>query len=104
MQLHAFKICDVVVFCRVDLLLPSIFCLTEVGHITVADFDCVAVKDIVKHIIFRKLFVIDFKERSGPTFVATFLLKGRLNQIMFLWRYLVVEFEDCVMLGVNVSR
>ena len=39
--------------------------LLEVGHATVADFHCVPVKDLVKHMIFRKLFVEDLKERSS---------------------------------------
>ena len=39
--------------------------LLEVGHATVADLDCVTVEDFVEHMIFRELFVEDFKERSS---------------------------------------
>ena len=39
--------------------------LLEVGHATVADLDCVMVEDFVEHMIFRELFVEDFKEHSS---------------------------------------
>ena len=39
--------------------------LLEVGHATVADLDCVTVEDFVEHMIFRELFVEDFKECSS---------------------------------------
>ena len=39
--------------------------LLEDGHATVADLDCVTVEDFVQYMIFRELFVEDFKERSS---------------------------------------
>ena len=45
--MHAFESGVVDVFYKVDLLI-----LFEVGHATVADLDCVAVKDFVEHINF----------------------------------------------------
>ena len=39
--------------------------LFEVGHATVAVLDRVTVEDFVQYMIFRELFVEDFKERSS---------------------------------------
>ena len=39
--------------------------LLEVELATVADLDRVTVEDFVEHMIFRELFVGDFKERSS---------------------------------------
>ena len=77
--------------------------LLEVGHATVAHLDCVTVEDFVKHMIFRELFVEDFKER--PSNVGSHVLAKRCvipNDVSV--RFLLVEFEECVMRGVKVSR
>lgn len=67
--------------------------LLEVGHATEADLDCVA----VEYSSLRSL------RNVRSTFVAKFLLKGGLYEMMFLWQFHLVEFKDCVMLCVNVS-
>ena len=77
--------------------------LLEVGHATVADLDCVTVEDFVEHMIFRELFVENFKECSSNVGSHVFA-KRWLYQMMFLWWFLLVEFKDCVMCGVKVSR
>ena len=51
-QLYAFEVGVVDVFCKVDFFL-TVNLLFEVRHATVADLDCVAVKDYVEHMTFR---------------------------------------------------
>ena len=65
-QLHAFKIGGAVIFCNIQCrFVATINFLLEAGHPTVADLDCVLVEDLVKHVIFRELFIVDL-EKSLP--------------------------------------
>ena len=50
---------------------------------TIADFYAVSVKDLVEAVVWGKMLSSRFKKYS-PIFVDTYLLKGRLNQIIFL--------------------
>ena len=58
------------------------YCFHAFGA-TIADFDAVSVKDLVEAVVLRKCLSSRFKKYL-PIFVVTFLLKGRLNQIIFL--------------------
>ena len=60
--------------------MPIVF-LLYAGHTAVTDLNCVAVKDLVQRVVVRNSSSRIFK-KDHPTFVATFLLKGRLYQII----------------------
>ena len=52
----------------------------------IADFDGVTVKNLVKGFAFGKCLSIS-RRKSRAMFERTFLLKGGLNQLMFLCRF-----------------
>ena len=59
---------------------------------TMADLDAVSVEDLVEAVVLRKCLSSRFK-KCLPIFVDTFLLKGELNQIIFLlWLRLLWVF------------
>ena len=55
------------------------------------------------NMIFRELFVEDFKERSCNV-GSHVLAKGWITPNDVSVAVFLVEFEDCVMCGVNLSR
>ena len=51
---------------------------------TIAELDAVSIEDLVEAVVLRKILISRFK-KFLPILVDTFLLKGGLNQIMFLF-------------------
>ena len=62
----------------------------DILHAGVANFDCVSVKDLMKRVGRREMFINQLR-KFRLTLVRTVLLKGGLNQMMFLRRFRLVD-------------
>ena len=76
----------------------TIVLLLDVGHATGADLDCVTVEDFVELMIFRELFIEDFKECSSnvgshilakrwviPNDVSVAVPSGGVRRLCYVW-------------------
>jgi hypothetical protein len=66
----------------------------HIVHATIADLNCVSVKNFVKFVVRWKMFV-NQAEKLRPMLVLTLLLKGGINQMMLRCRPISVWLLWC---------